>query len=231
MAGGKVVVIEDETDILEVIEYSLIREGYQAVSDRDGQAGLELVRREKPSLILLDLMLPTLDGIEICRQLKQDAETASIPIIMVTAKGEEADIVIGLGMGAEDYVTKPFSPRELMARVKAVLRRGSLVVESAPQGRIVRSELEIVPGRHRVSVVGKTLKLTAAEFRLLHFLASHPGRVFTRDQLLNKIAGADVAIIDRNVDVHIRSIRKKLESHQDLIETVWGVGYRFREED
>jgi DNA-binding response OmpR family regulator len=228
MAREKIVVIEDEADILEVIQYNLKREGFQVLTSRDGEEGLGRVREQAPALVLLDLMLPGLDGIEVCKQLKQNPVTRAIPIIMVTAKGEESDIVLGLGVGADDYVAKPFSPKELVARVKAVLRRGPLQEERAGE-RIVCGEVVIDAARHEVLVAGKPAVFTATELRLLHFLASQPGRVFTRDQLLSRVIGEDAAVIDRNIDVHIRSIRKKIGEHRDLIETIRGVGYRFRD--
>ncbi len=227
----KVVVIEDEADILEVIEYNLAREGYKVVGARDGEDGLELVRKEAPEVVLLDLMLPGLDGIEVCRKLKSDAVTRPIPIIMVSAKGEESDVVLGLGIGADDYVTKPFSPKELIARVKAVLRRSPLKEEQSTKDRIIRDGVVIDAGRHEVRVNSQQMSFTATEFRLLHFLATHPGRVFTRDHLLSRVIGEDAVVIDRNIDVHIRAIRKKLGDHRELIETIRGVGYRFRDAD
>lgn len=229
MKDQKIIFIEDESDLREVIEHNLIREGYQVYSSSDGENGLQLIREKSPDLILLDLMLPGLDGLDVCRALKTDAITRAIPIIMVTAKGEESDIVLGLGIGADDYVTKPFSTKELIARIKAVLRRSSLKEDQSGQERIVRGEVVIDMGRHEVQVEGESVVFTATEFRLLHFLASHPGRVFTRDQLLSRVIGEDAYIIDRNIDVHIRSIRKKLGEHLDLIETIRGVGYRFRD--
>jgi DNA-binding response OmpR family regulator len=222
-----VLVIEDESDILEVIEYNLRREGFEVQSSREGREGLRMVRGEMPSLLLLDLMLPGVDGIEICRQVKADPATRQIPVLIVSAKGEESDVVLGLGVGADDYITKPFSPRELIARVKAVLRRGPLRDETAGQERISISNVTIDAGRHEVIVDGQQVSFTATEFRLLHYMARHPGRVFTRDQLLSSVIGDDVAVIDRNIDVHVRSVRKKLGSYRDLIETIRGVGYRF----
>jgi two-component system phosphate regulon response regulator PhoB len=227
----KIVVIEDEADILEVIEYNLAREGYRILTSRDGEEGLALAKREAPSLVLLDLMLPTLDGIEVCRLLKSDPVTSAIPVIMVTAKGEESDAVLGLGLGADDYVKKPFSPKELVARVKAVLRRGPVRDERRPRERIERGGLVIDATRHEVSVDGEVAVLTATGFRLIHFLASHPGRVFTRDELLSRVIGDGSVVIDRNIDVHVVAIRKKLGRYRDLIETIRGVGYRFREEE
>ena len=228
MAREKIVVIEDEADILEVIQYNLRREGFQVLASRDGDAGLAQVREQAPDLVLLDLMLPGLDGIELCRRLKQDPVTRAIPIIMVTAKGEESDVVLGLGVGADDYIPKPFSPKELVARVKAVLRRGPLKEERAGE-RIVCNDVVIDAARHEVLVAGKPVVFTPTELRLLHFLASQPGRVFTRDHLLSRVIGDDAAVIDRNIDVHIRSIRKKLGEPRNLIETIRGVGYRFRD--
>ncbi|MZG54452.1 MAG: response regulator [Nitrospinae bacterium] len=229
MKKNKVALIEDEADILEVIEYSLSKEGFEVCTALNGEAGLALIKKENPDLVLLDLMLPGLDGIEICRKLKADSATRSISIIMVTAKGEESDIVLGLGIGADDYVVKPFSPRELMARVKSVLRRGGVREEG--DSLISRNGLVIDIDRHEVRLEGKKIVLTAMEFKLLHFLASHPGRVFTRENLLSHVASDDAFIIDRNIDVHIRSIRKKLDKHRDLIETIHRVGYRFRDEE
>jgi len=225
----KIVVIEDEADILEVIAYNLKREGYEVLESRDGEAALRQIGRHAPDLIILDLMLPSIDGIEICRRLKSDAVTRPIPVIMVTAKGEESDIVLGLGVGADDYVTKPFSPKELIARVRAVLRRGQPKEEAGKQDRIEKDWLTIDLKRYEVKVDGKPVSFTATELRLLHFLASHPGRVFTRDQLLGRVIGEDAIVIDRNIDVHIRAIRKKIGPYRDYIETIRSVGYRFRD--
>ena len=228
MKKTKIVVIEDEPDILEIIDYNLSKEGFEVCSALDGEKGLELVKKEVPDLVLLDLMLPGLDGIEVCRKLKADSVTHSVSIVMVTAKGEESDIVLGLGIGADDYVTKPFSPRELIARIKSVLRRGGLREEGV---LISRDGLVIDSDRHEVRLEGNKIVLTAMEFKLLHFLASHPGRVFTRENLLSHVSSEDAFIIDRNIDVHIRSIRKKLDRHRDVIETIHRVGYRFRDEE
>jgi len=229
MKKSKIVVIEDEVDILEVINYNLSKEGFDVCSALDGEEGLALIKKEVPDLVLLDLMLPGLDGIEICRKLKTDYSTRSIPIIMVTAKGEESDIVLGLGMGADDYMVKPFRPRELIARIRSVLRRGDFIEEG--EGLVSIDKLVIDINRHEVKLEGKKIVLTAMEFKLLHFLASHPGQVFTRENLLNHVSSDDTFIIDRNIDVHIRSIRKKLNKHRELIETIHRVGYRFRDKD
>jgi phosphate regulon transcriptional regulator PhoB len=227
----RIVVIEDEADILEVIAYNLKREGYDVVTSTSGEDGLEKIERTKPNLVVLDLMLPEVDGIELCRKLKSDPMTQAIPVIMVTAKGEESDVVLGLGVGADDYVTKPFSPRELTARVKAVLRRSKTRGESDRRERVAFEGVVIDPQRHEVKVDGEAVLLTATEFRLLHFLASHPGRVFTRDHLLTRVIGEDAIVIDRNIDVHVRAIRKKLGTRRDLVETIRGVGYRFKDRD
>jgi two-component system phosphate regulon response regulator PhoB len=225
----KIVVIEDEADILEVLQYNLKREGYTVIASRDGEEGLDSVRRENPDLVLLDLMLPGLDGLEVCKRLQADPVTANVPVIMVTAKGEETDVVSGLQIGADDYVTKPFSPKELLARVKAVLRRGPVREQRAVGDRIVRDGLVIDITKHIATVDGEAITLTATEMRLLHFLGAHPGRVFTRDQLLSRAIGDHAVVIDRNIDVHIGAIRRKLGAYRELIETIRGVGYRFRD--
>ena len=229
MRKYRVLVVEDEEDILEVIQYNLEQEGYEVSSCMDGLQGLEQARKLKPDLVLLDIMLPGMDGVEICRNLKEDELTRRIPIIMVTAKGEEIDIVLGLGVGADDYIPKPFKVRELVARVKALLRRSNLQQENASDNRILAGDLVIDPGRHEVICCGKAVEFTATEFRLLYYLASHPGRVYSRSQLLDPVVGDDVVVSNRNIDVHVRALRKKLCSCGELIETVRGVGYRFKE--
>ncbi len=230
MSATKVVVIEDEPDILELIEYNLRREGFEVVTATSGRVGLTVIGREKPDLVLLDLLLPGLDGLDVCRRLRAVESTRDLPVIMVTARGEESDVVLGLGVGADDYIHKPFSPRELIARVRAVLRRGPMR-ESDPDRRVVRGPLMVDPIRHRIAVDGRRLEFTPTEFRLVHFLASHPGRVFTRGQLLDRAIGDRAIVIDRNIDVHVRAVRKKLGSHRDLIETVRGIGYSFRDDE
>lgn len=231
MTRRKVLAIEDEADIREVIEYSLRRDGFQVVTAGDGEEGVRMAVREAPDLVLLDLLLPGFDGLEVCRRLKLDPMTRSIPVIMLTAKGEESDVVLGLGVGADDYVTKPFSPRELIARVKAVLRRGAVQDDEGSRERIARGGILVDPVRHEVRVDGEPVAFTATEFRLLHLLAGHPGRVFTRDQLVSRVIGGGAAVIDRNIDVHVRAIRRKLGEHRDLIDTIRGVGYRFRDDE
>ena len=227
----KVVVIEDEPDIQEMIEFNLEKEGFRVVTANSGDEGVRAVVREAPDLVLLDLLLPGLDGIEVCRKLKMDPVTQKIPIIMVSAKGEESDVVLGLGVGADDYVTKPFRPKELIARVRVALRRGTVQDDKGNNERIVRSGLVVDAARHEVRLDNRAITLTATEFRLLHLLASHPGRVFTRDQLVTRVIGGGAAVIDRNIDVHIRAIRKKLGESRHLIGTIRGVGYRFQDQD
>ena len=229
MPRENILVVEDEPDIAEIIQYNLAREGYRVRIVDDGEVALDRIVRDAPDLVLLDLMLPGLDGLELCRRLKEDPVTRPIPIIMVTAKGEESDVVLGLGMGADDYVAKPFSPRELTARVRAVLRRGKARVSGDRRERVVVGPVVVDAGRHEVTVEGEPVSLTATEFRLLHVLVSHPGRAFSRDQLLSRAIGETVAVTDRNIDVHVRTIRRKLGSQRDLIETVRGVGYRCRD--
>ena len=229
MAKSKVLVIEDEPDILEVIQYNLEREGHKVIACRNGEQGLSRIRTDNPDLVLLDLMLPGMDGVEVCRKVKSDPVTRAIPIIMVTAKSEESDIVLGLGIGADDYIAKPFSPRELIARVKVVLRRGPLREQSGGGERVVRGPLTIDLGRHEARVDEQLISLTPTEMRLLHFLASHPGRVFPRAHLLSRVIGEDAIVTDRNIAVHVRALRQKLGDHATCIETVRGVGYRFSE--
>ena len=230
MKRQKIVVVEDEPDILEVFDYNLTREGFRVVTARDGADGLKKIRQELPDLVVLDLMLPGMDGLEVCRRLRGDDVTRALPVVMVTAKGEEADIVVGLGMGADDYLVKPFRPRELLARVRAVLRRSQSQTQTAASERVEFPGLVVDVGRHEVLVHGEPVTLTPTEIRLLHFLMSHPGRVFTRDQLLARAIGEHAVVIDRNIDVHVRSIRKKLGEERERLETVRGVGYRFRDE-
>jgi DNA-binding response OmpR family regulator len=227
MAKQRIIAIEDEPDILEIVRYNLEKEGYEFLGETDGEEGLNLVRRELPDLVLLDVMLPGIDGLEICRRLKYEAATREIPVIMVTAKSEESDIVLGLEVGADDYLSKPFGPRELVARVRAVLRRGKQPLDDDDQQRVVFDRLSIDPSRHEVVCEGEELDLTATEFRLLYFLASNPGRVFSRQRLVKEAIGEDVYILDRNIDVHVRAIRKKLGEGKDYVLTVRGVGYRF----
>ena len=229
MPPKNIVVIEDERDILEVLKYNLEREGLRVTSCLDGTEGLEIIQLKRPDLVLLDLMLPGLSGLDICEQLKSNSRTRNIPIIMVTAKGEEADVVLGLGIGADDYIAKPFSPRELIARVKAVLRRTAPIENAVENKHIAVGDLVIDVARHKVTIHEREVNLTATEFRILYYLASHPGRVYTRERILDQVLGNDAVVVDRNIDVHIRGIRKKIGADQDFISTIRGVGYRFRE--
>jgi len=226
----KIVIVEDEPDILDIITYNLEREGFEVHGATDGVEGLMLIKREAPDLALLDIMLPSLDGIEICRRLKAESTTRNVQVIMVSARGEESDVVLGLGLGADDYIPKPFKPRELVARVHAVLRRGPLRDEESEGRRVVRGDIVIDLDRHEVVVGDGRAELTATEMRLLHFMACHPGRVFTRDHLVARVIGNGVIVTDRNIDVHVRAIRKKLGAASECLETVRGVGYRFKDD-
>lgn len=232
MGQPSVLVVEDEEDIRELVSYNLLKEGYQVAGVACGEDALTAVASQRPDLILMDIMLPGLDGLTVCRRLKESVKFASIPIIMLTAKGEERDVIAGLNMGADDYVTKPFSPKVLLARVQTVLRRaaGKKDVAEEPEPGILRiRDLLIHLGRHQVSVDGKPVELTATEFKLLHFLAQRPGWAFTRQQILDGVHGDNYAITDRAVDVQIVGLRKKLGSAGNYIETLRGVGYRFKE--
>lgn len=226
---AKILIVEDDRDILELIEYNLRKEGYQVVTATSGEDGLESVKSEKPDMALLDLMLPGIDGLEVCKLLKVNPATADIQIIIVSAKGEESDIVIGLELGADDYITKPFSPKILIARIRACLRRKSQ--QPIDQNSVIKIQgIMIHPGRHEVLIDNKVVPLTLTEFRLLHFLASRPGWVFTRYQIVDAIRGDDYIVTDRTVDVQIVGLRKKLSKYAEYIETVRGVGYRFGEQ-
>ncbi len=228
MAKDTILIVEDEEDIQELVRYTLEREGHTVVAADTGEKGLAAVRGARPALILLDLMLPGLDGKEICRRLKQDEDTRSIPVIMLTARGEEADIVAGLELGADDYITKPFSTKVLAARVGAVLRRTARGAP-APQDVIEIDDLKIHPGRHEVTVAERKVDLSSTEFGILQFLARRPGWVFTRRQIVRGVHGEDHPVLDRSIDVQIASLRRKLGDRGDLVETVRGVGYRFAE--
>ncbi len=228
MKNMSVVVVEDEEDILELISYNLRREGYDVEGAASGEEGLALVERERPNIVLLDLMLPGVSGLDVCKRLKADPNLQSIPVLMVSAKGDESDIIAGLEMGADDYVTKPFSPKILIARVRAVLRRSNdAKVDS--EGRIAVHELVADPGRFQATLAGQSLDLTKDEFQLLCFLARHPGWVFTRYQIVNGVKGDNYVVTERAVDVRIVGLRKKLGRFSDYVETVRGVGYRFKE--
>jgi two-component system alkaline phosphatase synthesis response regulator PhoP len=228
MAKETILVIDDEEDILELIRFNLVREGYKVVCAPSGEKALSLAQLEIPDLMVLDLMLPGIDGLEVTKILKSDSRTKDIPIVMLTAKGEEADIVTGLELGADDYITKPFSPRVLVARVRAVLRRK--VKKYQEETLVLRiQDIVIHPGRHEVLVSGKPVQLTLTEFGILEYLARRPGWVFTRNQIVDAVKGEDYYVTDRSVDVQIVGLRKKLGTAGTYIETVRGVGYRFKE--
>lgn len=229
---GHILVVEDEEDLQEVLRYNLAREGYDVTITGRGEEAAPLVAKKNPNLILLDLMLPGIDGLEVCRTLKSNPETRHIPVVMLTAKGEEADIVIGLEMGADDYITKPFSPRVLLARLKAVLRRPTPTPgqeDGDTQGVVRVNDIEIDAERHEVRVKDNPVDLTATEFRVLSLLATKPGRVFTRSQIIDIIHDGYAAVTDRSVDVQVVSLRRKLGEQGDVIQTVRGVGYRLRD--
>ncbi len=228
MAKENILIVDDEEDILELIRYNLAREGYQVTGAASGEEALEKARSNAFDLIVLDLMLPGIDGLEVAKALKTGEKTKQIPIVMLTAKGEEADIVTGLELGADDYITKPFSPRILVARIRAALRRKSLEAKEGT-GAIAIHGLEIHPRRRSVTAGGKQIDLTYTEFQVLCVLARRPGWVYTRSQIVDKVRGSDYPVTDRSVDVQIVGLRKKLGEYGKHIETVRGVGYRFKE--
>lgn len=230
MVPKKILIVEDEEDVQELIQYNLRKNGYQCEAALDGKTALTKAETTKPDLVLLDLMIPKIDGLQVCRTLKSSTNLSRIPVIILTAKGTESDVVAGLEAGADDYITKPFSPQVLLARIKAVLRRA----EAPPPNNksvIKIHNIEIDPVRHRTFINGKEVELTSTEFKMLHFLAARPGWVFTRYQIVDAVHGPDYPVTDRSVDVQIVGLRKKLGKAGDLIETVRGVGYRFREEN
>ena len=230
MAKEKILIVDDEEDILELLRYNLAREGYQIEAAESGEKTLKKVRTDPPELIVLDLMLPGIDGLEVAKTLKNDPKTQDIPIIMLTAKGEEADVVAGLELGADDYITKPFSPRVLLARVRAVLRRKSQE-PAADMNELNIHGIHIHPGRRSVTIDGQNVELTFTEFQVLYFLAKRPGWVFTRSQIVDLVRGDNYPVTDRSVDVQIVGLRKKLGPYGKHIETVRGVGYKFMEEN
>ncbi|HLL89793.1 MAG TPA: response regulator transcription factor, partial [Tepidisphaeraceae bacterium] len=231
--GKKVIlVVDDEKDLVDLITYNLQRNGYDALASGNGNDAIEIATRDCPDLIILDLMLPGIDGTEVARRLKADSRTAHIPIIMLTAKGEETDVVVGLTLGADDYVTKPFSMKILLARLSTVIRRGEQTAAAAApaEGSVLRAgPLSIDTSKHEVTVDDQPVRLTLTEFKLLAALVQARGRVLTRDQLMDKAMGTDVFVTDRAIDVHITAIRKKLGTANWLIHTVRGVGYRLQE--
>jgi len=235
-AGGirttkkRILVVDDEKDLLELIVYQLQRNGYDVLTAANGNDALAVAKRELPDLLILDLMLPGMDGTEVARRLKADPKTASLPIVMLTAKSEETDVVVGLTLGADDYVTKPFSMKILLARVTTILRRGEASAQPEDGGPILKTgPLSIDPSKHDVTVDGESIKLTLTEFKLLTAIVNARGRVLSRDQLMDKAMGTDVFVTDRAIDVHITAIRKKLGSASWLVHTVRGVGYQLQE--
>ncbi len=239
---GDVLIIEDEADIRELIQFNLEREGFKTRTAKNGDEGLKSALANPPGMILMDIMMPVCDGITTLKKMRESSSPLkNTPVIMLSAKGEESDIVVGLELGADDYISKPFSPREVVARIRAVARRvsaesrsGATVTDVATAAPGATNRLKVGPvemdlEKHEAWALGKSLVLTLAEFNLLRTLISKPGRVFTRDQILEKIAGTDTFVIDRNVDVHVRAVRKKLEDEAEFIQTVRGVGYKCRD--
>jgi two-component system alkaline phosphatase synthesis response regulator PhoP len=224
----QILVVDDEEDLLELVRYNLSKEGYRVECVATGEEALKAARRQPPDLMVLDLMLPAVDGLEVCRRLKADPKTRDIPIIMLTAKGEESDMVAGLERGADDYIAKPFSPRVLTARVRALLRRQESLRQAELETTIDVRELSIHPGRHEVTLAGEPIELTYTEFALLQFLAKRPGWAYTRMQIVDAVKGEDYPVTERSVDVQVAGLRKKLGAFGSYIETVRGVGYRFR---
>lgn len=228
MPKAVILVVEDDDDIRHLIKFNLEKAGYDIIECGNGETAIEVARARLPDLVVLDLMLPGIDGHQVCFQLKSDPALKHIPVVMVTARVEETDVVIGLGVGADDYVAKPFSPRVLVARIQAVLRRRAGTTEAPPEApSVALSWLSIEPARHEVRVAGAPVRLTPIEFKILYFLARHPGYVFGRMRIIDEAQGEDVTITERTVDVHVASLRKKLGGHGDHIETVRGVGYKF----
>lgn len=227
----KVLIVEDDKDISELIQYNLTKDGYEVSTVFDGLQALEAAARISPDLIILDIMLPSQDGLDVCRQLKADNVLKNVPIIMLTAKSEESDVIVGLQMGADDYLAKPFSVKVLLARVKAVLRRFSQIETVDVSQKRQFGRLTIDLNKHKISFNDKVIPLTSIEFDILEFLSRTPGRVYTREQILDKVWKDGKFIIDRAVDVHIRGMRKKLGDAEDFVETVRGVGYCFKELD
>lgn len=228
MAKEHIVVVDDEEDLLELINYNLSKEGYRVTCLPTGEGAMRTIKSQTPDLVVLDLLLPGVDGLELCRIVKSDPETRHIPVVMLTAKAEDADVVTGLELGADDYITKPFSPRILLARIRAVLRRRPK--ESADDEAVIKvHEIVVHPGRHEVLIGGTPVSLTFTEFRLLHFLAQRPGWAFSRNQIVDAVRGDDYPVTERSVDVQVAGLRKKLGDYGEYIETVRGVGYRFKE--
>jgi two-component system phosphate regulon response regulator PhoB len=231
MAHEHILVVDDEPDLLELLRYNLAQHGYEVTCALSGEEALTLLDARPPDLVVLDVMLPGADGLEVCQAMKRETRTATIPIIILSARGEEADVVAGLELGADDYLTKPFSPRVLQARIKAVLRRQQIDTAEEDSTVISRGDLMIHPGRHEVTLRGQPVPLTSTEFRILCLLVRRPGWVFSRQQIIEAAPGHDASVTERSVDVHIVSLRRKLGASGQAIETIRGVGYRFKEEE
>jgi len=227
MSKATILVIDDEKDLIELVRYNLEKEHYDVIAATDGPSGLQIARKHAPDLVVLDVMMPGMDGLEVCRSLRTDPRTSGLPLIMLTARAAEADRVVGLELGADDYITKPFSPRELVARVKALLRRASKQQEEPVTLRCGQISIDV--DRHEVTAAGHVVQLTATEFRILHYLAGRPGRVTSRDEIIETAMDRDSAVFDRTIDVHITAIRRKLGEAGAQIETVRGFGYKMRE--
>lgn len=229
MSKETILIVDDEEDILELIKFNLKGEGYNILQAMTGEEGIKIAKQSGPDLMVLDLMLPGIDGLEVTRYLKNNDATTDIPIVMLTAKGEESDIITGLELGANDYISKPFSPRELTARIRAILRRRQKHSAEAPVRVRQEGDMVIDRAKHQVSIEGEIVELTLSEFELLSFLAEKKGWVFTRGQIVDAIHGENYAVTERSIDVIIVGLRKKLGSYSSCIETVRGVGYRFKE--
>ncbi|WP_020587868.1 response regulator [Desulfobacter curvatus] len=229
MSKETILIVDDEEDILELIKFNLKGEGYNILQAMTGEEAIKIAKHSGPDLMVLDLMLPGIDGLEVTRYLKHNDATTDIPIVMLTAKGEESDIITGLELGANDYISKPFSPRELTARIRAILRRRQKSVADAPVRVRQEGDMVIDRAKHRVTIEGKIVELTLSEFELLSFLAEKKGWVFTRGQIVDAIHGENYAVTERSIDVIIVGLRKKLGTYSSCIETVRGVGYRFKE--
>jgi two-component system phosphate regulon response regulator PhoB len=231
MVKQSVLIVEDEADIRELVSYNLLKEGYQVASVASGEEALALIESKPVDMVLLDLMLPGVDGLTVCRRLKSDARTEHIPIVMLTAKGEEPDVVAGLNLGADDYITKPFSPNVLIARVRAILRRSRKIPQTEKREPLLSiHDIMIDTTKHEVTLEGEKLALSVTEFAILEFLARNPGWVFSRNQIIGAVKGEDYPVTERSVDVQILGLRKKLKDKGDYIETVRGIGYRMKEE-
>jgi len=230
MSKEKILIVDDEEDILELVRFNLEKEGYRVESATNGESAIKKVKKDLYDLMILDLMMEGIDGFDVARELKSDSELKKLPIIMLTAKNDETDVVTGLELGADDYISKPFSPKILIARVRAVLRRKILDEDAdTVPANIMSHDIEVDPVRYRVSAGGKDVTLTHSEFMLLHFLIKRPGWVFTRNQIVDAIRGDNYAVTERSIDVQVVGLRKKLGKFGKLIETVRGIGYRFRE--